>query len=42
MSDQEAYDLETLLRELREVIDAARTMPHVGVGAREPGGGRSS
>ncbi len=27
MSDQQAYDLETLLRELREVIDAARTMP---------------
>jgi F0F1-type ATP synthase membrane subunit b/b' len=27
MSDQQAYDLETLLRELREIIDAARTMP---------------
>ena len=27
MSDQQAYDLETMLRELREVIDAARTMP---------------
>jgi F0F1-type ATP synthase membrane subunit b/b' len=27
MSDQQAYDLETLLRELRDVIDAARTMP---------------
>ncbi len=27
MSDQQAYDLETLLRELREVIDTARTMP---------------
>jgi hypothetical protein len=27
MSDQQAYDLETLLRELRDVIDTARTMP---------------
>jgi F0F1-type ATP synthase membrane subunit b/b' len=27
VSDQQAYDLETLLRELRDVIDAARTMP---------------
>ena len=27
MSDQQAYDLETLLRELREIIDTARTMP---------------
>ena len=27
MSDQQAYDLETLLRELREVVDTARTMP---------------
>ncbi|MFI5052927.1 MAG: hypothetical protein ACHQDE_01080 [Acidimicrobiia bacterium] len=27
MSDQQAYDLETLLRELREIVDAARTMP---------------
>jgi hypothetical protein len=27
VSDQQAYDLETLLRELRETIDAARTMP---------------
>jgi hypothetical protein len=27
MSDQQAYDLETLLRELREIVDTARTMP---------------
>jgi len=27
MSDQQAYDLETILRELREIIDTARTMP---------------
>src|SRR5262249_21856247 len=27
MSDQQAYDFETLLRELREIIDTARTMP---------------
>jgi hypothetical protein len=27
VSDQQAYDLETLLRELREMIDTARTMP---------------
>jgi F0F1-type ATP synthase membrane subunit b/b' len=27
MSDQQAYDLETILRELREIVDAARTMP---------------
>ena len=27
MSDQQAYDLETILRELRDVIDTARTMP---------------
>ena len=27
MSDQQAYDLETLLRELRDIIDTARTMP---------------
>ena len=27
MSDQQAYDLETILRELREAVDAARTMP---------------
>jgi len=27
VSDQQAYDLETILRELRDVIDTARTMP---------------
>ena len=27
MSDQQAYDLETLLLQLREMIDTARTMP---------------
>ena len=27
MSDQQAYDLETIVRELREIIDTARTMP---------------
>jgi cell division septum initiation protein DivIVA len=27
MSDQQAYDLETILRELREVLENARTMP---------------
>ena len=27
MSDQQAYDLETILRELRDIIDTARTMP---------------
>jgi F0F1-type ATP synthase membrane subunit b/b' len=27
VSDQQAYDLETILRELRDVVDAARTMP---------------
>jgi len=27
VSDQQAYDLETILRELREIIDTARTMP---------------
>jgi len=27
VSDQQAYDLETLLRELREMVDTARTMP---------------
>jgi hypothetical protein len=27
MSDQQAYDLETMLRELRDIIDSARTMP---------------
>ncbi|MFN8025267.1 MAG: hypothetical protein U0W40_02590 [Acidimicrobiia bacterium] len=27
MSDQQAYDLETILREIREIIDTARTMP---------------
>jgi len=27
MSDQQAYDLETILRELRDVVDSARTMP---------------
>jgi F0F1-type ATP synthase membrane subunit b/b' len=27
VSDQQAYDLETILRELREIVDTARTMP---------------
>ena len=27
MSDQQAYDLETILREIREIVDTARTMP---------------
>ena len=27
MSEQQAYDLETVLLQLREMIDAARTMP---------------
>ena len=27
MSDQQAYDLETILRELRDIVDTARTMP---------------
>jgi F0F1-type ATP synthase membrane subunit b/b' len=27
VSDQQAYDLETILRELRDIIDTARTMP---------------
>src|SRR5713101_1058552 len=27
MSDQQAYDLETVLRELHDVVDTARTMP---------------
>ena len=27
MSDQQAYDLETLLLQLREIVDTARTMP---------------